>query len=129
MTSDKAAVIAANEAFYRAFEKRDLEALDRVCSQGIAVTCIHPGGNILSGWESVHSCWSQIFRNTNYLEIETEAIAIEVGSELATVVLVENVLQVNRGQRLEARSVATNVFRNLAGNWYLIHHHGSPLLR
>lgn len=122
------AVLLANDAFYRAFEKRDLEAMAAVWSQGTGSLCIHPGRNAIKGWEAIHSSWVGIFRNTSYLEIDTEIIRIEINGNLAYVVLIETVLQVAGGRRAKAQSIATNVFECMAQNWYLVHHHGSPLL-
>ena len=36
MASDREAVLATHSAFYRAFEKKDLEAMEAVWSQGTA---------------------------------------------------------------------------------------------
>lgn len=126
MTSE---VLAANEAFYRAFEKKDIEAMSTVWSQGTGSFCIHPGGNILRGWKEISNSWTQIFRNTAYIEINTEIITTEVNDNIAYVILIENVFQVVGGRRLEAQSMATNVFQHFGGKWYLIHHHGSPIMR
>lgn len=43
MTGERTEVLAVNEAFYRAFEKKDIEAMSAVWSQGTASLCIHPG--------------------------------------------------------------------------------------
>jgi ketosteroid isomerase-like protein len=126
MTSE---VLAVNVAFYRAFEKKDIEAMSALWSQGTGSTCIHPGRSILRGWKQVHSSWEQIFRNTAYIEINLDIMATEVADNIAYVVLVENALQVVSGKRLEAQSIATNVFQLLGGKWYLVHHHGSPIMR
>ncbi|MGF1481503.1 MAG: nuclear transport factor 2 family protein [Cyanophyceae cyanobacterium] len=127
--NDKATVIAVNEAFYRAFEKKDIQAMSLVWSQGTGALCIHPGGDALQGWQQIRRSWEQIFQNTNYLEIDTEIISTEIGAHVAYVVLAENVLQVVRGRRLQAQSMATNVFQKMAQKWYLVHHHGSPVIR
>ncbi len=121
-------VLTANAAFYRAFEKKDLEAMTVVWSQGTNSLCIHPGRDVLRGWEDIRSSWDKIFRNTRYLEIETEILRVEVNGDLAYVVLVETVLQVTGNRQSKAQSLATNVFENMAQKWYLVHHHGSPLL-
>lgn len=121
-------VLTANAAFYRAFEKKDLEAMTVVWSQGTNSLCIHPGRDALRGWEDIRSSWDKIFRNTRYLEIETEILRVEVNGDLAYVVLVETVLQVTGNRQSKAQSLATNVFENMAQKWYLVHHHGSPLL-
>ncbi|CAA9556195.1 Alternative dihydrofolate reductase 3 [uncultured Synechococcales cyanobacterium] len=129
MTNEHQKVLAANAAFYRAFEKKDIEAMSAVWSQGTGSLCIHPGRTVLRGWQATRSSWEQIFRNTNYLEIDLEIISTEVSGDLAAVVLVENLLQVVGGRRVQAQSVATNIFERLGQDWYLIHHHGSPVAR
>lgn len=122
-------VLSTNQAFYRAFEKRDIEAMSAVWSKGTGCLCIHPGRDVLRGWEAIRSSWELIFKNSNYLEIETDIISTEVDGTIAYVVLRENVLQVIRGRKIEAQSLATNVFEFLGGKWYLVHHHGSPISR
>ena len=129
MTDEKTEVLAANEAFYRAFEKKDLEAMSKIWSQGTFTQCIHPGGNILQGWQDIRTSWDKIFRNTSYLEIDTEIVKTEISDAIAYVVLIENVLQVSRSRKSQAQSMATNIFEKMAQKWYLVHHHGSPLLR
>lgn len=129
MSNEQSEVLAANAAFYRAFEKKDIEAMSTICSQGTGCTCIHPGRSALRGWKEIELSWRQIFRNTKYMEIETEIISVEVRSTIAYVVLIEKVLQVSGGRRLQAQSIATNVFECFANSWYLVHHHGSPLMR
>jgi uncharacterized protein (TIGR02246 family) len=127
--SDSQIVLAANKAFYRAFEKKDIDAMSGVWSKGTACLCIHPGREVMQGWEAVKKSWEQIFHATQYLEIDLEVISVEVSGETAYVVLVENVMQVVGRKRLQAESMATNVFTKMADQWYLIHHHGSPLIR
>ncbi|ARV62908.1 DUF4440 domain-containing protein [Nostocales cyanobacterium HT-58-2] len=129
MTNQRSEVLAINEAFYRAFEKKDIEAMDAVWSQGTGSLCVHPGWNVLRSWKEIRSSWVNIFKNTAYIEINTSIIAVEVREHIAYVVLVENVLQIINGRRLEAQSMATNVFELLGGKWYLVHHHASPVMR
>lgn len=128
MSTPQQAVLAANQAFYRAFEKKDMEAMSALWSHGTDSLCIHPGRNALRGWETIRSSWEKIFRNTRYLEIETEVLRIEISGDVAYVVLVETVLQVTGGRQAKAQSMATNIFECMAQQWYLVHHHGSPIL-
>lgn len=128
MTTAQTAVLEANAAFYRAFEKKDLEAMAEVWSQGTASLCVHPGRNVIRGWDQVQASWASIFRNTKYLEIDTEIIKVETMGNLAYVVLVERLLQVAGGRQGRAESVATNVFEYMGNRWYLVHHHGSPIM-
>ncbi len=127
MINKNSEILATNEAFYRAFEKKDLEAMDTVWSQGTGSLCIHPGWKLLKGWKEIRNSWVKIFQNTAYIEINTDIMTIEVRDHIAYIVLVENVLQVINGRRIEAQSMATNVFELLGGKWYLVHHHASPI--
>lgn len=129
MNDDRQAVLAANDSFYRAFEKKSIEAMEKTWSQGTACLCIHPGRPSLKGWSAIRNSWIQIFKNTDYIEIDTELLATEVSGDLASIVLVENILQVSQNQRLKAQSMATNLFERLGERWYMIHHHGSPVIK
>lgn len=55
-------------------------------------------------------------------------IVTEVDYAIAYVVVMENVMPVRRGRKLKAQSLATNGFRKMAQKWYLVHHHGSPIM-
>ena len=129
LMSDVQVILAANKAFYRAFEKKDIEAMGAVWSKGTASLCIHPGREITRGWEHIQQSWEQIFRATQYLEIDLEIISVEMNADFAYVVLIEKVMQVVGRRHLQAESMATNIFNQMAGQWYLIHHHGSPIIR
>lgn len=127
--SDKETVLASNEAFYNAFSKRDITAMSLLWWQGTSSLCIHPGGRVLIGWEMIRASWESIFQNTDFLEIELEIIKIEIDQALAYVVVGETVLQSSRGRKLKAQSMATNIFQKMAQKWYLVNHHGSPIMR
>ena len=102
--------------------------MEKVWSQGSASTCVHPGRGCLKGWEQIRETWAQIFKNTDYVELNIELISTEVSGDLAFILLTENVLQISRNRRIEAQSMGTNVFERLGKHWYMIHHHGSPIL-
>ena len=128
MNVQQDAVLAANEEFYRAFEKRNFERMQVVWSHGTDCLCAHPGRLPLKGWPKIGASWQSIFRNIDYIEIETDIISVQVSDDIAYVVLVEKVMQVVKRRRIEAESLATNVFECMGGQWYLVHHHGSPLV-
>lgn len=129
MTQQRSEVLVVNEAFYRALEKKDISAMDAVWSGGTGSICVHPGWDVLRGWKEIRNSWVKIFSNTAYIEINTDIITTEVRDRIAYVLVVENILQVVNGRRLEAQSIATNVFELLGDKWYLVHHHASPVMR
>src|SRR5437899_2862048 len=57
MSDEAAAVQAANQAFYRAFETLDLAAMEAVWAHAGACTCLHPGWPLCAGWPEVRASW------------------------------------------------------------------------
>ena len=58
MREDEA--LAANEAFYRAFDDGDREAMRRLWAERAPVVCVHPGGAAIVGREAVLASWDAI---------------------------------------------------------------------
>lgn len=128
-SSEREAVLAANQAFYDAFSNRNIGSMNLLWWQGSTSLCVHPGGKVLTGWEEIRESWESIFDNTDSFEIDIEVIKVEIDSYLAYVVVREMVLQSSRGRKVKAPSIATNIFQKMAQKWYLVHHHGSPIMR
>jgi len=57
------AVLAANEAFYRAFAARDFGRMDGLWATGSFVTCIHPGWGVVRGRDAVIASWRSILES------------------------------------------------------------------
>lgn len=115
MTADETAVLAANDAFYRAFAARDLTALDRVWARRSAVACIHPGWQALRGREAVMTSWKEILDNPGAPAIACLHPSAYVLGDVAFVICNERIPG--------AELVATNVFTREDGEWRLVHHH------
>lgn len=127
--TDKEAVLATNESFYNAFSSQDLKAMTSLWWQGSTSLCIHPGSQPILGWSEIRDSWDSIFRNTDSLEIDIEIVKAETDRSLAYVMVREIVLQSNRGKKMKAQSMATNIFQKMAQKWYIVSHHGSPIMR
>lgn len=118
-------VVAANAAFYAAFEARDLDAMSDIWDHGDASTCVHPGWPILTGWASVAASWFALFDGPQHLQFIVTDERVSVASEVAWVTCNENLLDGSATQTV----AATNVFSRVEGRWLLVHHHGSPVLQ
>jgi ketosteroid isomerase-like protein len=110
VTSDREAVRAANEGFYRAFESLDLGAMEEVWAHDAQVACIHPGWPRLTGWEAVRASWEAIFRNTIEMRFTITGVQVEVRGDLAWVLCTENILSQARENLSVTAILATNVF-------------------
>ena len=126
MDGERAAVHAANLAFYAAFEALDLTAMERLWARDASVTCLHPGWPLCAGWDEVRASWATIFANTGSMRFEIADERIDVRGELAWIVCVERIRSTGpAGDAKVGAVIATNVFRRDGGAWKLVHHHGS----
>jgi len=127
--SEREAVIEANREFYRAFESLDLEKMERVWMRDAAIVCIHPGWRRLSGWGPVMNSWERIFDNVFEMKFEVNEVEVRISDGLAVVVTEENLTQ--RGYEGVARAlvIATNVFERIGDKWWMVMHHGSPVMQ
>ena len=113
------AVLEANEAFYRAFNQKDVAAMDAVWAGSTEVGCIHPGWNVLRGRDAVMESWAGILSNADQPRIVSGGAAVIFLGEVAMVLCRELVA----GSPL----AATNLFVLENGAWKLAHHHSGPV--
>ena len=118
----------AEAAFYEALERADLDAMMEVWSDDDEVSCIHPGGPRLTGYEQVRENWAQIFKSGQRLQVHLSDQVIVSGMMFSVHSLHENILVRGEGGIAGARSVvvATNVYLRAGGGWRMVLHHGSP---
>ena len=127
VTRDATAVAAANLAFYRALEARDLEHMSLVWLQDDSATCVHPGWHRLDGWQEIERSWENIFTNSRPWRVACEDIRIAVSGDLAWVTCVEVITPFGGDSTNDsARMQATNLFGRVGDEWRLVHHHASP---
>lgn len=118
-TSDEAAVLAANAAFYAAFNARDADAMAALWATAAEVTCVHPGWNILRGREAVLASWRSILGNAEQAKIVGAADGAQILGEVAIVVGREVV----GGHPI----AVSNTFLLQENGWKMLHHHASPV--
>ena len=116
----------ANARFYRALEGLDLQAMERLWAHEGWVRCVHPGWDILVGWQTVRQSWEQIFANTRWLRVTPTSIEATVIGDVGVVVCSENITATTEGDVGVAVAQATNLFRRTRDGWRMIHHHASP---
>jgi ketosteroid isomerase-like protein len=116
----EAMALAANEAFYDAFNQKDAALMDAIWADSPDVTCIHPGWNLLSGRDAVVESWHNILGNPAQPRIVIGGATASVHGAIGVVLCRELV----GGSPL----VATNVFVLAGEDWKLLHHHSGPVL-
>jgi ketosteroid isomerase-like protein len=116
-------LLDANEAFYAAFEGRDLDAMSALWLHEDHVACTHPGWATLRGWPAVAASWFALFQGDHPMQfILTNLVAHERG-EVGWVTLDENLIAGTQAQTV----AATNLFTRVGGAWRLVLHHGSGI--
>ncbi len=112
-------ILAANQAFYAAFNARDADAMDDLWARRAAVACVHPGWNVLSGRDAVVESWRAILANPGQPRIQSGGERVYLLGDVAYVICRELVSG--------APLAATNVFVREDGGWRIAHHHSSPV--
>lgn len=114
----------AEDAFYRAFEKSDLEAIMATWADVDDIICIHPGSDRLVGPVDVRESWRRIFGGGVKLTFR-RAESIVLDRPDIRVHSVTEEIAIAGSARLTARVCVTNVFIRTASGWRMWMHHGS----
>ena len=114
----------AENAFYEALERADLEGMMAVWAEDEEVICVHPTGPRLSGQDQVREGWAKIFAGGAGPQVHiTQQVAI-TGMMIAVHSVHEN-FTVAGEARSQGPVVATNVYLRTAAGWRMIVHHAS----
>ncbi|MEQ8276191.1 MAG: nuclear transport factor 2 family protein [Deltaproteobacteria bacterium] len=126
LTRELARVEEANLAFYEAFTHLDVDRMAGVWSPSPHARCVHPGWELVVGWQEIRQSWSEIFRTIDAIEFELEDVHVEVAGRSAWVNLVAHVrIVTEEGDAFAASVVTTNIFEHFDGQWRMILHQSS----
>jgi ketosteroid isomerase-like protein len=127
-------VMAANEEFYQAFERGDLDAMNALWLDGPDTVCIHPGTMPVRGAGPISRSWAVVMANTPYIQFFLTDVEVSVWGEpagVATLSCTENVLTGDESTGPDAfgggKAVAVNVFVHTPAGWRLWVHHAAPI--
>lgn len=126
--SDHDAVLAANRAFYDAFESLDAEQMEALWLRDQRIVCIHPGWRKLSGWGPIMASWERIFDSAFDMKFQLGELDVMISGDLAVIVVEEELTQRGYDGASRSQVLATNVFERSGTKWFMILHHGSPVI-
>ena len=112
-------VLAANRAFYRAFNDRDYEAMVNVWAPAGAMVCLHPGQPPLHERADILESWRGILRHPESPRVRCVGEWVIGRGGLAIVVCREILAN---GQLM-----ATNSFVRSGTGWHMVGHHSGPV--
>jgi ketosteroid isomerase-like protein len=116
---EREAVLAANRAFYRAFNERDYDAMEQVWAPTGAMVCLHPGQNPLHERAEILASWRGILKHPSAPRVRCTDEWVIGRTGLATVICREILPDV--------QLMATNTFVRLSDGWRMVGHHSGPV--
>jgi uncharacterized protein (TIGR02246 family) len=115
----------AENAFYEALERCDLEGMMAVWAEDEDIICVHPAGPRLTGQDQIRESWSRMFAGGPGPRVQISDQVAITGMMLAVHSVHEN-FTVPGDARPRPPVLATNVYLRTAAGWRMIVHHASP---
>ena len=116
---ERDAVLAANRAFYRAFNDRDYEAMENVWAPTGAMVCLHPGQPPLHERPDILESWRGILSHPEAPRVRCVREWV-IGRGGLAIVVCREILP-------EGQLMATNSFVRLNEGWRMVGHHSGPV--
>ncbi|MFQ5599917.1 MAG: YybH family protein [Candidatus Krumholzibacteriia bacterium] len=127
MYGDVERVRIQNQRFYDALSNQNLLTMEQLWSHSHYVRCVHPGWQMLTGWDSIRDSWRSIFTRSICLTVEPQVAEVFVLGTMAVVSCREKISSFTLEGSVVSAAEATNIFEKKDGRWLLIHHHASPV--
>jgi ketosteroid isomerase-like protein len=118
----------AENAFYEALERCDLDAMMAVWAEDEEIICVHPTGPRLTGPEQIRESWARIFSAGPRARVHITS-QVAISAMMLAVHSVHEIFTLEGERQADARPlpvVATNVYLRTAAGWRMIVHHASP---
>lgn len=116
---ERDAVLAANRAFYRAFNDRDADAMDLLWAPTGLVVCLHPGQTALHNRAEIMASWRAIMKHPEAPRVSCTEEWV-VGRPGLAIVVCREILP-------NVQLMATNTFARHNDGWRMVGHHSGPV--
>jgi len=104
-----------NEAFYLAFESKDIAAMENIWADQEDLYCLHPGWHPLTGRKDIIESWTRILTNTAQPQISFDSPQyLRISDNSVAVICFERSPQQNM--------IATNIYRKSSERFQMIFH-------
>ena len=118
----------AEDAFYEAIGRGDLEALMSVWADDDEIVCVHPTGERLCGPAAIGESWREIFANNPDITVRVTSRIVWRGVMLDVHSVVE-MLYVGSTIPAQDPMQSTNVYQRGPNGWRLLARHTSAVSR
>ncbi len=116
---------AAEEAFYEAMQRGDIEGLMALWVDDEETICIHPNGPRIVGLQRIRESWTSILRDGG-LDVRPATAQVYSAASQAVHSVIERILVDGQAGQQVVECLATNVYQKTAAGWRLLIHHSSP---
>ncbi|XP_059063423.1 F-box protein SKIP8 isoform X2 [Cryptomeria japonica] len=116
------AVIGVNEEWYRVCKLKSLRGMSRLWLNADYVKCILPGRAVFTGYEKVLQSWAITFQWDQHNDRQLRDVQARVFGDMAWVTFKEFF------NAAIGPALATNIFEFHNGQWFMVHHHSSPMV-
>ncbi|MEJ2397568.1 MAG: nuclear transport factor 2 family protein [Gammaproteobacteria bacterium] len=116
----------AEDAFYDAFSRYDLDAMMAIWMNADHIECIHPGAARLQGMAAIRYSWQQIFNQGEHLHFQIIRHHCTQAGNLAIHSVSEQIQSGDAASTMHAEVIATNIYELTNEGWRMILHHASP---
>ncbi|MGE0312452.1 MAG: nuclear transport factor 2 family protein [Lautropia sp.] len=116
----------AEDAFYAALARGDVNTLMALWADDEDVVCVHPGGARFVGVRAIRESYAHVLAN-GPLRIAVRDLRVQSGVMVAVHSLVEHIeiAAARRASRI-VQVVTTNVYMKGPDGWRIVLHHASP---
>lgn len=122
---DPSGPFAALNAFYRAFNQRDLASMVGNWNSGPEVSMSNPLGGIARGWPAIHAVYERIFNGAALVQVAFHDYSIHASGDFFYAVGRERGHLSSGTAQLELAIRTSRLYRRIDGVWRQVHHHGS----
>jgi ketosteroid isomerase-like protein len=117
--------LASLNAFYRAFNKRDLQAMELNWWNHENASMSNPLGGIARGWPAIREVYARIFEGKARVHVEFHDYTLHETNDMFYAVGRERGTLTNGDTQLTLAIRTSRIFRRIDGAWKQVHHHGS----
>lgn len=117
--------LVALVAFYRAFNARDLRAMEGVWLNDDQASMDNPIGGIRRGWQSIREGYEKLFSGAARVFVEFHDYTLQGDEHFALAVGRERGHFEQGSVRINLAIRTSRLFVRQSGHWRQVHHHGS----
>ncbi|MBW9051070.1 YybH family protein [Rhizobium mesosinicum] len=122
---DHTSALAALVRFYRAFNERDIEALEANWAQSDEPSMDNPIGGIRRGWGSIRAGYMRLFQGPATVTVTFRDFTLHNGTDYCLFVGREAGSCETPDGIIDLRIRTSRLFVRSQGSWRQLHHHGS----